>query len=646
MSVEQQAVIDQILVGLEPIVTLTQRGQAPLGPNVVAALDHGKPVYFEVADPLLYRSLVLLNRPFRGFVVQLLGAVKRIGQASVTLTPDFMAANFVRDPLMAFTMNQSGFRPWHALGGLKSRLLRDATYREYIANGGGFSSYLVDEHAFQRHLRRFYSSKGIGFRTVLDAPAKLLGGLERMTEAFEQATRLGVYARAKAAGAHPRHAAYRSREDSTDFGMRGGGLDRSHPAANFYDDAAAAAGFAYDTVLFLKAAVNGMDRLYRGLARDPNRAAIAAKAGAIALLSVGLYALVRDNPLYRDDTDDWDKWAHWHFLVPRPGWFDFVAREGGQPRTVEEAKDLYWHFRLPKIWEVGALASSAEQVYEGFLAQNPGESAQNIGKIVLKLMQLEWVPQAFEPLYEVAINENRFTERPIVSEGMQDLEPWARAAAYTSPSIRALSEATRDVPGLNKIAPVQIEALLRGYLNTWGAYGLSAVDGVFFDDMPDLRVDQYPVIRRFYSEHPARNTKAVREFYETLQDATQVRRTMREMDRAGRPELAMELEAKRENLLYRQLTKAQNRLRAINRELRLVHDASTLNALHAFAEERAKLLREPGLIRDLQTRGDWTDLGAMKSALRDVLILERNRFAKAVMEDVEGQKREPVPTGR
>mgnify|MGYP000414415859 CR=1 FL=1 len=44
-----------------------------------------------------------------------------------------------------------------------------------------------------------------------------------------------------------------------------------------------AAGFMYDTVMFLRPAVVSMDRLYRGIAHDPNRATIGVKTGMLAL---------------------------------------------------------------------------------------------------------------------------------------------------------------------------------------------------------------------------------------------------------------------------------------------------------------------------------------------------------------------------
>jgi hypothetical protein len=82
---------------------------------------------------------------------------------------------------------------------------------------------------------------------------------------------------------HPRHAAYLAREVSTDFAMRGDW---------------APIGYAYGTIIFLKATVNGIDRLYRGVTKDPNRLAIAGRVAVLAMLSTGLYALNRGNPLY------------------------------------------------------------------------------------------------------------------------------------------------------------------------------------------------------------------------------------------------------------------------------------------------------------------------------------------------------------
>ncbi len=147
---------------------------------------------------------------------------KRVGQTTITLTPDFMLANIARDTIMGAVMSRSGFRPViDSLQGMRLRMTEDPLYKDYIANGGGLSSMFLDEGHVRTKLEKFYNRPGIDYRTVLDTPDKILGFIETMADAFEMSTRLGEYNRAIKAGEHPRHAAYQGREVSTDFAMRG-----------------------------------------------------------------------------------------------------------------------------------------------------------------------------------------------------------------------------------------------------------------------------------------------------------------------------------------------------------------------------------------------------------------------------------------
>ena len=212
--------------------------QTPKGDNVIAVMRDGKPEYYKVTDPLLFRSFESLSRPAKNWLIKFLGGFRRVGQSSVTVSADFMAANLARDTLMGGVMSRHGFKPFlDSIRGMKSRLTKDKDYQEFIANGGGFSSYLLDEGAFRKHLERFYKKKGIDYRSVMDSPSKLLHGIETITDAFEMSTRLGEYKRARARGEDPRHAAYSAREVSTDFAMRGD---------------SEVIGAMYDTIMFLK----------------------------------------------------------------------------------------------------------------------------------------------------------------------------------------------------------------------------------------------------------------------------------------------------------------------------------------------------------------------------------------------------------
>jgi hypothetical protein len=138
-------------------IELMQGGHPPAGNNVVAVLRGGKKQWFEVGDPLLLRSLEQIDRPYQHWLIQWLGLPKRIGQASITLTPDFWIANLARDTLMGAIMTRAGFRVGlDSLKGMRLRMTNDPVYKDYIANGGGLSSIYLDETKLRAKIERFY----------------------------------------------------------------------------------------------------------------------------------------------------------------------------------------------------------------------------------------------------------------------------------------------------------------------------------------------------------------------------------------------------------------------------------------------------------------------------------------------------------
>ena len=217
-------------------------------------------------------------------------------------------------------------------------------------------------------------------------------------------------------------------------------------------------------------------------------------------------------------------------------------------------EERYLHFRMPKIWEIGAIGSISERQLEGVLNGQPIEAQTDSLRIIAELFRFEYLPQAVAPLFEQATNRNRFTDRPIETQAMQGVQPFARSGPFTSQTVRAIGEATQPLPPEFQISPARFEHLLRGYFNTWAMYGMQLSDAVFFDDVrPDLRPDQLPVVRRFFRQEPARNTRFVTELYDLIELANETRRTRRLMDRTLRPEIADDLEFRTENLLYSQL---------------------------------------------------------------------------------------------
>lgn len=526
------AKLREMLAGAPGMLEVLQQNMPPAGGNVVAVLRDGKPVWYEVADPILLRALESIDRSPPPWIIKWLGLPKRVGQTTITMTPDFMVANLARDTIMGSVMSRAGFKPVvDSLRGMKMRLTNDPLYKDFVANGGGMSSIYLDEAAFKTKLERFYNRQGVDYQTVLNAPGKVLQFVETLADAFESSTRLGEYKRAIDAGNHPRHAAYLAREVSTDFAMKGDSK---------------ALGFMYDTVIFLRPALVSWDRMARGLLHDPNRGAIAAKTGMLALMSGALYLLNKDNEKYKD-LPDWDRDTHWHFFI------------GDQ------------HFRYPKIWEIGAVSSAAERTIERILADEPTKLGADFARILGSTFGVNTMPQIVAPLYEQATNRNNFTKAPIETPGMENMQPFLRAKPTTNETLKAVGMATRDLPEALQVNPVRAEALLRGYFNTWALYGLALTDKAFFgDQLPETRTDELPVVRRFYSADPAKNTRYETMFYDMLGEARRLHGTLRELDKTGRKEIADEKEGSPMAGQAKALEHAAKNLTTVNAEMRAV----------------------------------------------------------------------------
>ena len=601
-------------------------GQSPHGPTVIAVMSRGKPTFYEVADPQLFLSLTSMPRVTQNAVMKFLMLPRRIGQATITLSWEFMLRNITRDYAMSAVMTEVGGNQFKkAVRGYKSRITRDPAYREWIANGGAISSFWSQEGQFETHLKSYYEKHGIVYNTVINTPRKFLHFMERFADAFEAANRIGEFQRALEKGKTPREGAFQSREISTDFAMRG---DPRQSVLVRGDTAALA--FFYNTVLFLKAGAVGVDRVYRGFRYQGNKMTVAIKTGMIALASIALHAYnAIENADEYDALEEWDKDAHWHIWIPFPG-----GKE---------------HFRIPKPWEIGGIATISERAFQGVVEQDPSQIGKSL-RVVREMFRYDMIPFFIEPVAEQMANRHFYLDRPIESESLKGVPPWMRASPYTSRTMKALGEATSKLPealggGLGGgLSPARMEHLLRGYFNAWALYGLTLSDQLFFDEAASLRADEVPGLRAIYRQTPARSTRYRTIFYDMLHDAIELRRGMHKMDREYRPEIAALMEKTPENLEYNQLTAVNENVQAINAEMNHILATRTLPQLHEIANELGKEKQFATPVGRLRLSKNWRDMGLLKRELRDLWLSERNALFKEAVKDIEAQRADPLGT--
>jgi hypothetical protein len=140
-------------------------------------------------------------------------------------------------------------------------------------------------------------------------------------------------------------------------------------------------------------------------------------------------------------------------------------------------------FRIPKPFEVGAIATLAERGFE--LAFSKEMTTHRFMQQVLALtsdnLALNPIPQLIKPAIDVYANVDSFTQRPIETMGMERLKPGFRFNDRTTMFARGMSAGLNAVTGVvdkEALSPVQIDHMLRGYFGWLGSFIVGASETV------------------------------------------------------------------------------------------------------------------------------------------------------------------------
>lgn len=529
---------------------------APTDPDIIRLQRGGKNEYYRVNDESLLRGLKFMEGSvFNDPITRIGRTFKRLLTTGVTASPDFILRNFIRDAAHAWMINKDGFvLGKDSIKGMRDALREDQDYRDLMFAGGSFQGGYVhgtDPEASAQIIRRALEKKGFTSEqqsaymgSLVNTPAKVAGMLGKGWQAYrtlgdkvENANRLSTYKAAIAAGKSPRQAAYEAK-DLMDYSLRG----------NF-----AAAQWFTDVVPFLNARMQGLYKLGRAVRGDKTLIAkeVAMKGGYIALFSLMLAGLNDDDERYQA-LMDWDKDMHWHIFL------------GDQ------------HFRIPKPFELGLLFGTVPERLLHTLTgtQDGGDLAKAVSQGVFQTLAFNPVPQFYQPIRELQANRNFFRDSPIEDMSDEGKLPEARFDERTSALGRVLGQVTGPTLGLS---PKQLDHLVQGYTGTLGGYvlGMSSLIASAFDgvDSPTARASDLPVLKVLYQGDAARSTQYQSQFYDMMQEADQLHRTVKAYRDEGKVEAAAKLlESGSDKLKHRAaLGLARQQLGAVRRQMDAVY---------------------------------------------------------------------------
>ena len=563
-----------------------QLGAARKVPESAKGIEHrtfimrdGNKEFYEIDDPLVYNALAsLAHNGMNSSLMKVLRGFKRIFTNTVTVTPQYIIANLMRDSIQApATSDISKNVLSNILVG--NRTLRDQKMKaRMLASGASFSfGHLygtgnADElrAGMTRNLRDAAAADAPGSSLPLgigNVASVVRYGWARWNDVnnhTENLNRAAIFSQNASEGNKLR-AAHEAR-DLMDFSSHGGwGATR----------------VLIDIIPFLNARIQGLDKIYRSgvkpggsviidalRGKTPNATdkqlagRFWAVTGAVSLAMLALYLENHDEEWYKE-LEEWEKDTYTHFNI------------GSQK------------FRIPNPFEVGAIGTMMVRTAEQFVDDEAtGELfAQRMWHMMTQTFAVG-MPQAMQPALDVYANKDSFTNRPIENMGMQNLSPELRKRYNTTVVATGISNLLNSTvgaigrPETNPLAlsPVQVDHLIGGYLGQVGAWGAGMADTIWRTanghDAPDRKWYEFNPIRRFYGnlDDTDAYTRYGTIFYEGLTETRRAYSDVNELRELGHWEEAKEhFEENRNTLaLRRGLNRAQTQLSTFNKQIDII----------------------------------------------------------------------------
>lgn len=461
--------------------------------NEIAVFRDGKREIYQV-DPEVANAFKATDRQTAGILTKMLAVPASLLRAGVTITPDFMVRNVIRDQSGAFVNSSKAYVPvLDLMKGLGDITTKNETYQNWLKGGGANAAMVsLDRSYINNHIYKLDADTGLlnSAWNVVKTPLEMLKVVSELTE---NSTRVGEMGAAERVLGTDKNAiqtgAYGSREVTLDFGRMGSQLRSLN-----------------QITAFLNASVQGVDRMVRGFKDNP--LGFTAKAAAsITLPSIGLWLANHEDPRYKE----------------LPAW----------------EKDLYWHiftkdhiYRIPKPFELGLIfGSGPERMLDKFVDENPKAGKGFVSSVAGAFLPSA-IPTAAVPVVEQLSNHSFFLDRPLIPGNLESRMPPYQYTPYTTELSKALGQTIGQLPNvmdMNKTladtkgsiaSPIVIDNYIRQWSGSGGQYIWSLADkglqqtGVLpkAAEGPTKDLADIPFVKAFVVRYPSATAESIQSF--------------------------------------------------------------------------------------------------------------------------------------
>lgn len=551
----------------------------------------GKEFRYAVTDPLFATGLLNTEGHNMGLALELLGMPTTALRELVTRDPGFMIANLLRDSMSTWILAGSGASPLGTFIGMKKALMNDVSYQSLkrMAVVGSYDEAQKSPRQMVAGLKAgIVNAQGLnGTVDVLKYGWDRLG---KLSDASDAATRIAVYEAAIKDGVDEYTAAYRALS-VMNFSRRGASMGIS---------------VATKLIPFLNARIQGFDVLYTGikagvqLAQGAEQTAFEKQRGAaVWYRGAGLMAGALALAMLNEDDEDYKQIPQYikdaNFLVPIGG-SKFIS--------------------IPKPFEAGLIFGTVPTTLYDIMRGN--RSTRSGIKLFTSQLGSTFgfnpMPQVALPLFENLTNSDFYTGMPLISPGMQKLDPSLQYNSSTSYVARSLGKLLAYTPfgydfesgKFEGVSPIMIDNLITGYGGPIGGYvsmGIGGLIGAFGQDNQGIPIagSNLPVIKRFFIDAQDKQPQAAAEAYEVYQLVDKATRTASRLKKMGDMEALKEFREENIDLLRvgKQVRKMAENLNNIRAQVRRLEVNTTMSGSEKKERMRELRAREIQLTRKI-----------------------------------------------